>query len=270
MVAIHVMGRSVERAGRFPLKTLPDGRAMLNLGCGTRMDPRWNNVDRSPLARLARHPWIASVAHRLGLLSGERYRRLGRIDPGIVLWDLRKGIPYPDGSFDVVYHSHFIEHMDREAAPRVIAECFRVLKPGGTLRVVAPDLRALVRRYDASLAALEADGPTAASLAEHDASIEAIFEQMVRREAAATRAQRPLVRFLERRLRTARSAGETHRWMYDAWSLKALLAASGFVETSEAGYAESRVDGWAEFPLDREEDGRETRPGSVYVEGTRP
>lgn len=263
-------GRPAVRARPIPVKTLPDGRAMLNLGCGSRMDWQWNNVDCSPLARLAHHPWVAAVAHRLGWLSEDRYQRLGRIDPGIVLWDLRKGIPFPDRTFDVVYHSHLVEHLDREDSPAFVAECLRVLRPGGTLRIVAPDLRTLVRRYDASLAALDAEGPSDAALVGHQESVEAIFEQMVRREAAMTGRQRPLVRFLERRLRDARSSGEVHRWMYDAYSLRALLSAAGFVETTEAGYRESRVPGWGEFLLDNEEDGREARPGSAYVEGTRP
>src|SRR5579859_7062573 len=46
-------GSTVSRRGgdatlnrnRFPVKLLPDGRAMLNVGCGTRMDWGWNNLD---------------------------------------------------------------------------------------------------------------------------------------------------------------------------------------------------------------------------------
>jgi|GEM_PF-6941157 len=33
---------------RFVVKRLPDGRAMLNLGCGTRMHHGFNNLDFSP------------------------------------------------------------------------------------------------------------------------------------------------------------------------------------------------------------------------------
>jgi SAM-dependent methyltransferase len=61
--------------------------------------------------------------------------------------DLRKGIPYPHAAFDVVYHSHLLEHFSKESAPVFLRECHRVLKPGGVIRVVVPDLEVIVRLY---------------------------------------------------------------------------------------------------------------------------
>jgi 2-hydroxychromene-2-carboxylate isomerase len=40
----------------------------------------------------------------------------------------------------VVYHSHVLEHLPKDAAPRFVGECYRVLAEGGILRVVVPDL----------------------------------------------------------------------------------------------------------------------------------
>ena len=61
--------------------------------------------------------------------------------------DLRRGIPFPDGSVDAVYHSHVLEHIDRSAVPGCLAEIRRVLRIGGVHRIVVPDLELVVRNY---------------------------------------------------------------------------------------------------------------------------
>src|SRR5206468_6458028 len=66
---------------------------------------------------------------------------------GVIAHNLRRGIPFPDDTFEVVYHSHVLEHFPREGAREFLRECLRVLKPGGILRVVVPDLEVLARTY---------------------------------------------------------------------------------------------------------------------------
>ena len=65
----------------------------------------------------------------------------------VVAHDLKKGIPFADNSFDVVYHSHVLEHFPKVEALTFIRECYRVLRPQGILRVVVPDLEQIVRMY---------------------------------------------------------------------------------------------------------------------------
>lgn len=89
----------------------------VNLGCGTRIHPDWINIDL-----------VAAV-------------------PGVQQHDLRKGFPLEDASSDVVYHSHVLEHIPAAEAVGFLAECFRVLKPAGILRVAVPDLEAIARVY---------------------------------------------------------------------------------------------------------------------------
>ena len=132
---------------RFPVKRSADGRVLLNLGSSARVAAGWTNVDRSWLLRLAPWPRLASALHRAGIVSDFRYERLRRLDPDVVCWDLKRGIPFPDGTFDVVYHSHVLEHLGREDAPGFLRECRRVLRAGGSIRVVVPDLEQLARRY---------------------------------------------------------------------------------------------------------------------------
>lgn len=68
---------------------------------------------------------------------------------GAVLYnhDLVKGIPAADDSLDVVYHSHMLEHLSYAEGIDFIAACYRVLKPGGILRVLVPDLELWTRNY---------------------------------------------------------------------------------------------------------------------------
>lgn len=90
---------------------------LLNLGCGQRHHPDWTNLD-------FHSDTTDVVAH-----------------------DMIQGIPFPDNSFDVVYHSHLLEHFPRGFASVFVAECRRVLRTGGVIRVVVPDLERIVRLY---------------------------------------------------------------------------------------------------------------------------
>lgn len=48
---------------------------------------------------------------------------------------------FADGTFAELYASHVLEHFEYvEALPRVLAEWFRVLAPGGVLRLSVPDI----------------------------------------------------------------------------------------------------------------------------------
>jgi SAM-dependent methyltransferase len=253
---------------RFFVRRLDDGSAMLNLGCGVKMHPRWVNLDFSTYARLASHPRLSRAARRIGLLSATRYERLQQVDPNIIWWDLRRGIPFPDGTFDVVYHSHMLEHIPEEQAPAFLRECRRVLKPRGVLRVVVPDLERIVAHYVAAIRLAEVRADQA--MPHHREALEDLFGQMVRAEGMGTRQQRPLVRAIERRLRgSADRIGETHRWMYDRFSLGAMLADAGFEQLSVEGHCSSRIAQWEEYRLDIRDNGEEYKRNSLYMEGVR-
>jgi hypothetical protein len=111
----------------------PDqGHALLNLGCGADAHPGFVNVD---------------------ITAG----------PGIIAHDLRQGIPFPDATFDLVYHSTLLSMMRSSDALTFMRECRRVLKPGGVLRVVTEDLEQMCRMYLEKLeAACNGDSESAA------------------------------------------------------------------------------------------------------------
>jgi predicted SAM-dependent methyltransferase len=56
-------------------------------------------------------------------------------------------LPFLDNTAAVVYSSHFLEHVPRAAVAGVLAQCFRVLQPVGSVRLVLPDLENLCSEY---------------------------------------------------------------------------------------------------------------------------
>ena len=178
--------------------------------------------------------------------------------------DLRKGIPFESESVDVVYHSHLLEHLDRDVAERFLIEAKRVLKPGGIQRIVVPDFEKLARGYIAHLARC-AEEPN--EHARHEIYIAAMIEQSVRRESRGPSEQSPLRRRIENvLLGDARRRGETHQWMYDRISLGTLLVRLGFRDPRVHQYHSSGVAGWNRYGLDVDEQGRQYKLESLYLE----
>ena len=90
---------------------------LLNVGCGQRFHNAWTNIDLEP-------------THR----SVQQY-------------DITTGLPYEDQQYDAVYHSHVLEHLDPADGDRLLEDCYRVLKPGGVLRIVIPNLEQIAALY---------------------------------------------------------------------------------------------------------------------------
>ena len=89
----------------------------INIACGDSYIDDWCNFDDAPLSTAVGQ---ANLLERL---------------------------PVSDGVADVVYSSHFIEHIPRKQVHLFLSECFRVTKSGGRVRFVLPDLEELCRNY---------------------------------------------------------------------------------------------------------------------------
>lgn len=88
----------------------------LHLGCGPHIFPGWQNYDSAPA-------------------------------PGVILHDLRKPLPVPSGTAAFVFSEHFLEHLTQADGLAFLRECYRVLAPGGVLRLSVPNLAVLVADY---------------------------------------------------------------------------------------------------------------------------
>lgn len=48
-------------------------------------------------------------------------------------------LPFEDGKFSHIYSEHFLEHLFLDESLEILRECYRVLAPGGFIRLVVPD-----------------------------------------------------------------------------------------------------------------------------------
>lgn len=268
----------------------------LNFGCGDRIAAGWDNIDFNPMV------------------------------PGVRQVNLLQGFPYPDGWFDAVYSSHVLEHFSRADGRRVLAECHRVLKPGGILRTVLPDLEASCREY---LRILDEAMQSEKGRKRYEWIILELLDQMVRTrgagemrdffEALAQSGDQDLATYVIARTQNtplqvppprswqekvaslspgkikaklvqayARALlylipgsyrrmmvdetppGEKHRWMYDRYSLVALLKETGFHPCRILNAHESAIPGFSADRLDVNADGQPYKNVSLYAEAIKP
>lgn len=68
--------------------------------------------------------------------------------PGVdVVWDVLEPLPFPDNRFEGVFTEHCLEHFDLAQLEKVLREIWRVLCPGGVVRIVVPNLSKYVDAY---------------------------------------------------------------------------------------------------------------------------
>lgn len=124
---------------------------LVNIGCGSTWHPAWVNLDVRP------------------------------VSPGIRSWNVADGLPFADGQVQACYASHVLEHLSRHQARTLLAECWRVLRPGGVLRLAVPDLETLAREYLKALASTAGGDPSARR--RHEWMTIELLDQMVRTES---------------------------------------------------------------------------------------
>lgn len=124
---------------------VPAVGARANLGCGMHCLPSWQNVDGS-LTALFGSRNFSFINHILYKLAGSsEFYTFGQYDEiikknGLLFCDLKNGVPFADNSLDIVFTSHFLEHLSETDGLNFLEDCHRVLKPGGLLRILVPDL----------------------------------------------------------------------------------------------------------------------------------
>lgn len=164
------------------------GAVRLNIGCGEyRMRaPGWVNVDES-------HDSAADLVKRVPPL------------------------PWASESVSEIYAGHFFEHLEPADAQEFLAECLRVLVPGGTLGLMVPDTREVMRRY-----VLDEPAPM-----EFPAGVQHDLRDLDECCAA----------LLFSTLQPSR-----HQWAYDKFTLTRALLRAGFTEVHEFDrYKDPRV-----------------------------
>jgi len=164
----------------------------LHLGCGSTNVKGWLNVDK--YARVA-DTYLNAYAR----------------------------FPFADGTFDMVYSEHMLEHLRIDKVRGFLTEILRVLKPGGTFRVTCPDLEKYIDKY------IEND--------------QAFFEQVFR-SIEGKRKKNPEIAWLVRTrgggiMAAVLKSFHRHHWLYDFETLESALDEIGFTRITKQSFAKS-------------------------------
>jgi SAM-dependent methyltransferase len=167
-----------------------DGLRKVQLGTGPNTLPGWLNTDVYPAA---------------GFLDG--FRSIGFLD-------VKRRFPFDAQTIDYIFSEHVVEHLSHNQAIHMLSECYRVLRPGGKMRIATPDLHAIMSLAGCQLSAeqqayvdfvardflteIEADGAPPPVLSRGSFAVNLMFY------------------------------GHGHRFLYDEQTLRAALEHAGF------------------------------------------
>jgi predicted SAM-dependent methyltransferase len=192
----------------------------INIGCGLSGAPGWCNIDNSPTIPLSR------------LKLGRLLFRTPAWPKDVRRHDVKKGLPFADQSVSCIYSSHTFEHFSWAESLAVAKECYRVLRPGGVLRVVVPDLQLIAREY----------------LGDSDPMASHRFVDRL---------------LLSHTIHDLFHRGAHHSQMFDESSLIALLRQAGFEQPAVSNFMQSRIADITLIELEQR------KHESLYVESVR-
>ena len=277
------------------IKYTTEGKAYLNIGCGSNLSNEWTNID----------------------FFSKR---------NVDFCDIRKPLPYPNDVFDAVYNSHVLEHLAKDKGENLISEIFRILKNGGICRIVVPDIEKICIEYLKRLNKCISK-TTEKNIKNYNWIELMLIDQMVREKPGGlmldilktgdfdmkyvklstgdefsdychdsgskiakqqnfirstmkkllSKTPKDLVLFLFNKMRflisdaNPQKTGEAHKWMYNRLTLKLLLEKYGFINFSVNKFNISKIKYWERYNLDKSIYGNFPRkPESIYVECKKP
>ena len=175
----------------------------INFGCGVSPFEGWINIDGIP-------------NHHADLFL-----------------DIRRPLPFRTQSARFIFTEHVIEHLRYDEAGYFLSECYRIMKLGGAIRIITPDLKKFVRAY------IENDKQffpiVSPTLSDPVGALNLMFRQ-----------------------------GGTHHYIYDFDELNRILLQSGFKKVFQSSFQNSV---WPE--LNRDSGDKQRITESLYVEAVK-
>lgn len=199
----YAISRFIRTNPLFVSKRNISNLTLLNVGCGDNPDPRFINLD---------YHWNKTID---------------------ICWDItKKAYPIPSNHLEGIYTEHCLEHISLEAFEFNIKEFYRMLKPGGTVRIIMPDGEFYFDLYQQKKAGRPVQMPYEEYYISPMARINGLF----------------------------RNHG--HQFIHDFYTVKAILERAGFKNIVKESYRNGRDP---RLLIDTEWRNNE----SLYVEATR-
>jgi len=182
-------------------------------GCGQSAPVTWRNFDASPTLRFERIPII-----------GRLYtKNESRFPENVEYGDIVLGLPVNSESCEAVYCSHVLEHLALQDFRMALRNTLRLLRPGGTFRLVVPDLEFLANQYL------------------NNSSSRAAHEFMTETYLGHEKRMRGL-----KGLAFSWLGNSQHLWMWDFKAMEMELVDVGFANVRIANFGDSKVERFAD------------------------
>lgn len=224
----------------------------LHLGAGLNTPEGWINLDGSWNAWLAKYPNLRRLLKTIHILPASQLDIPW--NPNVLIHDIRKPLPFRTNSLSAIYASHLLEHLYLEEAKHLLKECYRVLEPGGVLRMVVPDLRAIVLEY------IEAKSFDPSDYNKSMSPADKLINRLLMRSP-----QPPSGNLIYRLYRSLKDF-HSHKWTYDADSLIRYFRWAELEDVKEMQFCQSRIEGIEKI----EEAGRVLNGIGICIEGIKP
>jgi predicted SAM-dependent methyltransferase len=223
----------------------------INLGCGPNAPAGWLNLDGSWNAWFSNHPYLRRALKMVGVIRRD-VGALWTVRP--LVHDLTEPLPFEENSVSAIYASHVLEHLYHSDAEKLLAECKRILKPRGVIRLVVPDLHSMVIEY------METKNHNGLSISGTASPADRLNDRL------GYRSPRPPDGNLMFRFYAVWKDFHSHKWMYDSESLARHLSLAGFEEVTARRFRESNIAGIEEV----EQEDRVLNGAGVCVEARKP
>jgi predicted SAM-dependent methyltransferase len=203
----------IKKKRRYKIK---EGINGINLGCGLHNPKNWIGVDGGfthyivnklpkPLFKL----FFKSQKMSKNYVFDEYYKLSKSIK--LVHHELQYGLPYNDNSAPNIFSSHFFEHIFKNEAEALTKECYRVLKPGGIIRICVPSLLNEIEAIENAIKAYKANGSD------------------------------NIQKYVTSNIVGFNSTYSNHRYIYDWEKLSSMFKASGFKDIKQYEFQQGEI-----------------------------
>jgi SAM-dependent methyltransferase len=133
-------------------KVIPlTGTVKINIGSDLTVAEGWINIDSCVHALISGYPdFIKKLVYK-STDAHLRYEEKDYIsilkNHTFVFHNVEYGLPFPSNSVQYIYASHFLEHLYKDDAKKLLRETYRVLKLRGKIRLCVPDLQYVISLY---------------------------------------------------------------------------------------------------------------------------